>query len=308
MRVKILYNPASRGGKSKKVITEIDEELKKTGIDFEIEETRGPKEGIKQAANAKNDGFDTVIACGGDGTAHEIANGAIQAGLTFGVLPIGSGNDFAAGIGINNWKEGIKTLVEAKTAKINVVESNDNHYSINVLDTGLSATVVKLSERYLKWISGSFRYTLLTFRALMKHKAQKVLLEVDGVEKEYQLNLVAMGCGQSFGSGMFILPNGRYNNDEMDIAVIHNAGRLRILSIFPKIFSGTHVKHKKYVTMLKGKYVKLTPLDANHDLLVEGEGEIFSKAPFEARLLPNTLEVIVPRTWKPENPSTKVKE
>lgn len=304
-KLKILFNPASKGGRSTKKVKKIKEELEKRSLDYEIEETLGPRKAIEQAIKAGEEGFDTVIAMGGDGTVNEVANGCIRAGLTFGVIPLGSGNDFACGIGIDTWEKGIDTIAQNHVKPISILKIGD-HYSVNVLDAGLGADVVKLSENHLKWISGSKKYTLLTLRETMRHKKYPVTITIDGKSEDYDLNILAMGFGQTFGSGMNILPDARYDHDEMQIAVIHSASKLKILQLFPTIFPGKHVKYTKYVTMLTGKKVTIQPKANSRDLNIEAEGEIFSLAPVEIEVIPKGLNVIMSNGWKLKNHSSKV--
>ncbi len=301
---KILYNPASRGGKSRKKVDSIVKKLDDLGLDYKLENTKGPKIGMQQAASAKEEGYTAVIAMGGDGTVHEIANGAIRAGMDFGVIPLGSGNDFASAIGINTWEDGINSLNTDNIQKISYLRINE-HYSVNVLDAGLGAEVVKLSERSLKWIAGSLKYTLLTLRKNLTQKRYNVSIEIDGVSKDYDMNVLACGFGQTFGSGMNILPDARFNQDKMHIAIIHGASKFKVMRILPKVFTAEHINYTDYVDMKTGSKIKVISND-NDDMYLEGEGEIFGKIPFEAEVVSRGLPVYTPENWDLSNRSSKM--
>jgi YegS/Rv2252/BmrU family lipid kinase len=307
--IKLIYNPESKGGKSKKVIPKIKEYLFEQGIDYEFIETEGPLDGIKQGSSAKEEGFRIVCAVGGDGTAHEVGNGAIQSGLTLGVIPVGSGNDFAAGLGIhNNWESGIETLLNGKKEKISVTKAGER-YSINVIDAGLGADVAKVSENHLRWISGSKKYTMLMFPTLAKHKAYPVKLIIDGEEYSYDLNILAVGFGQSFGSGMNILPEARYHHKKFQIVSIHSAGRFKILRLFPKVFDGSHVEVTDHVDIFQASELVIeTDSDNKRTLRSEAEGELFWEGSITMEAIPEGLEVIIPQDWSFENKSLKVKQ
>lgn len=303
-KFKILYNPASQGGRSKRKVGDIKSYMSELGVDFVIEETKGPKIGIDQAASAKGEGFTTVVAMGGDGTVHEVGNGAIKEGLQFAVIPIGSGNDFASGIGLKGWKDGIDSLISDNVQKLSYLKIGD-HYSINILDTGLGADVVKLSENHLKWISGSLKYTLLTLRQNFKNRRYDVSINIDGETTNHDLNMLACGFGQTFGSGMNILPYARYNQEEMQICIIENASRSTVMRIMPKVFKAGHVKYPKYVTMLTGKKISVS-LNEERVMYLEGEGEIFSMVPFEAEVVSKGLSVHLPEGWDLNNRTIKL--
>ncbi|MFV2014983.1 MAG: diacylglycerol kinase family protein, partial [Candidatus Heimdallarchaeota archaeon] len=160
--VKIIFNPASRGGKSRKKLPKIEKLLKEYNVDYQLVETQAPLDAISMAEEAKNENFDIVCALGGDGTAHEVANGAIRANLAFTAIPVGSGNDFVGGIGMNGkWETGVENLVQGEINEISVIKANDR-YSINIMDAGFGGDIAKASEKHLRWITGSLKYTLLT--------------------------------------------------------------------------------------------------------------------------------------------------
>jgi len=102
-KLKIILNPKAKGGRSKKISKKVETVLKEQGIDYQFAETESPYHAYELAKMAKDDNIDTVVALGGDGTVHEVGNGAIAAGLNLGVIPAGSGNDFAGGIGMTEY-------------------------------------------------------------------------------------------------------------------------------------------------------------------------------------------------------------
>jgi diacylglycerol kinase (ATP) len=308
-KIKLIYNPASRWGKTKKTIPKIKAYLDERGIDYGYVETDAPLDGIEKSKSAKEEGYNVVCALGGDGTAHEIGNGAILGGLTLGVIPIGSGNDFASGLGIkDDWESGVRNLVEGKIEKISVTKAGDR-YSINIIDLGFGADVAKASENHLRWVSGSKKYTLLMLALLTRHKPYPVTLTIDGKELPYNLNILAAGFGQSFGSGMNILPDARYNQQEMHMAAVHSAGKFKILRVFPKIFDASHVHVTDHVDMLRGKKVTIEP-DPNHKKIIraEADGELFWEGGITLEVVPEGLSVITPQEWSFEDKSLKVNE
>ncbi|MHA2501462.1 MAG: diacylglycerol/lipid kinase family protein [Candidatus Kariarchaeaceae archaeon] len=301
-KIKLIFNPASRGGKSKSKAMLVHERLKEMGVDHEFYETERPIHGIELAENAKDEGFNVVCSIGGDGTAHEVANGAIRGGLTFSLIPAGSGNDFSKGIGLTgDLDQAIETLVEGKNEETSIIKMGER-YSINIADVGLGARAVLYSLNSLKWMHGSLKYTLLTMRTLMRHKAYPTRIVIDGEESEYNINILAAGYGQTFGSGMRVLPDARYNDEELTIGIVKDASKYRVLRIFPRVFSGTHVEVTKYVSILRGKKVEIYP-NSDRPLYAEAEGEPLGEAPITFEGIPRGMKVRVPKDWDIGNQS-----
>ncbi len=306
---KIIFNPTTRGGKFRKKIILIEEKLKDYGIDYKLVQTEDRLHAIELAESAKEEGYSIAVAAGGDGTVHEVSNGCIRANIPLGIINIGSGNDFASGIGLKSWEHAVDTLIDGKIQKISVVDAGDR-YSVNVLDAGVGADVVKMSETQLKWLPGQSKYTLLAIKGIIKHKPYRTRITVDGKENVYDLNILAIGFGQSFGSGMRILPKARYNQKKMNVAIIHSGNSFKILRLFPKLFSGKHIEVTEHVEYLSGNNVKVELLDSRH-MPVEAEGEIFkylNSNSIEMRSVPSALSVITPKEWDFSNTSLKVKK
>ena len=305
--VKIILNPEAKGGRSKKIARKVEKSLKDHGIDYQFAETEAPYHAYELAKRAKEENINMVIALGGDGTVHEVANGAIASGLSLGVIPAGSGNDFAEGIGIKKWEDGIETLINGKKMPISILKSGDR-YVVNILDAGFGGDVAKASQKHLRWISGAKKYKLLTVALLLKHKPYKVTIDIDGEVTDWNLNLFVAGFGQTFGSGMHILPDARYNQDKMKISLIHDTGKFKFLRIFPKVYSAKHVEYVDNVKMLEAKKVIITPSEENDKpLRAEADGELFSDGPLTIEVIQNGLNVLVPSDWNYEQQSLKIK-
>lgn len=312
---KLIFNPAAgtaKGKKASKRNENIKSRLSDHGLDYDLVETEFRYHAPDLVKQAKEDGYSTAIALGGDGTVHEVGNGAIQTGMKFGVINIGSGNDFAAAIGLRSWEDAVDALAYGKAHDISVLKSGDR-YSLNVIDAGLGADIVKLSETRLRWMAGQTKYTLLTINGLMKHKRYPVTVALDGKEGvEYDLNIIALGFGQSFGSGLNILPEARYNQQEMTIGIMHSSSSLRVMKMFPSVFSGSHPKYKDHVSMLTAKKVELTlNKDHNKVMMIEAEGELFDTVTSNGttiEVIEKGLKVIMPLDWNMDNRTLKAKQ
>lgn len=302
----ILYNPKAKNGHRKRYPEKIQEKLKEHNIDFVFHKTKDKDDGLQSASDAKKNGFTDVIGVGGDGTIHHIANGTINSNLPLGIIPAGSGNDFATSLHLSkNLDDAILTLIEGKTQKLNVIKvsiGNDFFYSINIADVGIGATVSKTAETRLKWIAGSRKYTILSLIEITHYKRRDVMVTIDNNNpiKFENAYLVVGGHGQTFGSGMNVLPDARFSKDQMQIAIINNCSRIQLINALQKVWKAEHV-NLPYVHMKWGTSMKIECVDGNLPMHVEAEGEVHGTSPVKLETIKKALEVYVPKDYNDDS-------
>ncbi len=300
---KIIYNPVSKDYMIQKFRSRVEEVLKEEGIDYSLVSTTKPRDAIRLAAEAKKEGFTRIIAFGGDGTSHEVLNGAVKSGLPVGFLPFGSGNDLAAGLGYipDNIEHAIDVLVSGKKVKLSGAKYN-GVYSFNVIDVGVSSIVSKLALKRFKWIHGRKKYTFLALKTIPFYKLPKTKIVVDGVERELRLVLTAIGRGQTFGSGMNVLPPARFSDDKLTMLIARDMSTLTMLKMFPKFTEGKHLEMKE-VEVLKANKIEIY---SERTLPVEAEGEIVGDTPAVIENAKEIVDVIIPKEWDLSNRSQMV--
>ncbi len=296
-KVLVLYNPNARAGRSKKNAMKAITKLESERIPFVFRETRSIHEAEEAIAAEKGNGVTEVLAVGGDGTMHHIANFAIKYGMRMGLIPSGSGNDFASALNIpTNVDKAIDIFIEGKTVSINAVRvdlESKSYYSINVTDVGWGAKVVKASQTKLKWLPGLMKYYLLAISEFMKYKPRELIVTIDEKEYRFKSRILAAGLGQTFGSGMRILPEVRFNSDRINIAVLHGASKLQALKALTLVPKAKHIG-LDYIWMGWGNKVTI---DAEIPTLVESEGELKGITPVTLELEKDVLQVIVPQDF-----------
>lgn len=307
----IVFNPNARNGKNKKTATTVSSYLESHNIQHDLVETQSKEDALQSAADSKKNGYTAVISLGGDGTAHYIANGAIQANNTLGLLPAGSGNDFAGALGLDaDIEKSLNVLVTGRRQRINVVKvttSEGKHYSINMVDAGVGAKVALASETSLKWLSGPIKYNLISFKTIMRYKKIPTMIQIDDTNpREFNLTMIILGFGQTAGSGMHFLPDSRFHNEKMQGGIIFDSGRFKTLRALNKVWKAKHIEMTDIVEMFWAKKVSVESINESDIMWVESEGEVHgqTKATFEA--VPNGLEVIVPTEYHITDRSNKV--
>ena len=193
-----IVNPIARNGDIGKMWAEVENEIIKRGFNYNVEMTNAPKHAIEIAKN-QAENYDVVVATGGDGTVNEVANGLYGSGAIFGILPLGNGNDFARGILLDdNFNRSLdvieKGLVEDLTVGIAKADG-DKRYFVNIVDTGVGATISVSSFTDAKWLRGFLKYYYLAVKGLLKYRLVKTKMQIDDHDPiEGGLVLIAVDC------------------------------------------------------------------------------------------------------------------
>jgi len=298
---KVIVNPAAARGQGRQKAGRILALLADTGLDFDVEYTDSPGQAIALARNAASAGHETVVALGGDGTSQEVLNGLMQArgagpAGTLGVLPVGSGNDFAYGVGIPlDAERAVEHLAAGQTRVIDVglvhVDRVPNRYFGNGVGIGFDARV-GLESTKVKRLHGFAMYFWALLRTLVLHYEIPILAIDDGQRVCVQPALLISICnGQRFGGGFLLAPEAQVDDGLFDICLADRMGRLKILEFLPKAMQGTHI-HEPEVTMSRAQRVIVR---SENDLVAHVDGEIVCTAAhrLDVEIIPRSLRVIV---------------
>lgn len=250
-----ILNPTAGGGRAKKSIPLIEETMKFHKIPYEIKETSAPFEATKLAEEGV-DFFHSIIAVGGDGTVNEVAKGLInrKKGI-LGVIPCGTGNDFARALGIEpDINKALDIIIKGQSAAIDIGKINGFSF-LNIASVGFDTAVVIQNDKIKKKIKSELSYIVSLILTLFNYRRQKATLLIDDVLLERNLVLLAVGNGICYGGGLAILPMAKIDDGYFHIAIVKNISNLKLLLLFPSIFKGEHLKYTKYVEIHKGKKV-----------------------------------------------------
>ncbi len=193
--------------------------LQSNAGNVEFAYTNHPGHATELAANAAAQGFDIVVAVGGDGTVNEVAQGLIGTSTTMGILPIGSGNGLARELGIPmNILKGVKTLIEGKVRQIDVCRINNQRF-LCTAGIGFDAQVAdKMSKARSR---GFLRYIRLTINESIKFKPFRIKMNIDGVWVDKKVFLVTFANARQFGNNAWIAPNANISDGLIDVIVVN---------------------------------------------------------------------------------------
>ena len=286
----IIYNPKSGKGKSKSIIINLINDLKKIGKNYDIKATEYSNHAKDICQNIK--GYKNLIVVGGDGTFNECINGLMNNesnSPTLGLLPGGTGNAFMHDLQAVTYKDAIKLILNGNTKKIDVLKLqfvDKVEYAINIVGWGMVADINILSEK-LRFL-GPPRYTISSIYYVFNKKYRQATINIDGNKKTdnylFILNLNTIHTGK----GMKAAPNAVLNDGLLDIIIIKsNITKFQLLKLLPKIFTGKHILSNK-VEYLQAKKISIKP---QVDEILNIDGEMKCKTPVEISIIPKKINI-----------------
>jgi len=239
---------------------------------------------------------DVLVAIGGDGTAHEVLNGICKSGnksISFGIIPNGTGNDFARMLKPFNSADFLKQLEQKRSQKIDIGEvkqKTKTDYFLNIADIGFGAKVVDVMHRQrLMGIQGKFSYTLSILRTFFIFKKTNLIIEGENFKYQGKPLMVAFCNGSAFGHGLVIHPEAKINNGYLGITVIGNVSILTYLKKLKDLKNGKKIKHSE-VNYFNTRSVLIKR--SNNNVLVEGDGELLGNSLIRVSILKAHLNLI----------------
>ncbi|MHB8756613.1 MAG: diacylglycerol/lipid kinase family protein [Bacillota bacterium] len=287
MSTLVIVNRLAGHGRAAGIWEQIRPVLLARGSEYEWVETLRPGHATELARDAVSRGFQRVIALGGDGTVHETVNGLALSPIVLGVIPAGTGNDFAKTLALpRNPAQALAAIDSGRVRRIDLARANDRYY-MNVAGVGFDAEVAGEANRIPKYIKGAFGYVVSIFRVLPRYSPVSLRIDLDGRILEQPCLLVSAGNGRYYGGGLKICPEAIPDDGLLDVIVGGDLGKAETLAVLPRVFVGTHITHPKVKTYRAVKVRIESPVP----LLVQADGEIIGQTPVTFELIPGALAV-----------------
>lgn len=301
---KFLYivNPTSGKGRGKKTISQIHSFCKSHNVNYKLEETKYNLH-AREITQKNLAHYDAVIAVGGDGTVNEVVNGLFPHQNTiFGVLPVGSGNDFVKNISLHNTIKENMSLIHSNShnsisnVDLGIVDYTEkdsveqkSHVFANNLGIGFDAYVGHLNQNN-KTLSGLSSYILAVIKALFNYKMINLELNLPQDRISGEKLLVAIGNGISSGGGFYLNPNAKIDDGLLDITVVDKVTRRRLMTALPMALINKLEKIREAKMYISKEFeIKL-----NSPYFVHCDGEIITQTLEEAKISikPKAIRVI----------------
>lgn len=277
---------------------ELNEKLKKLNIEYDIYETKYPRDATRYVRERCKSGEDIrFYACGGDGTLKEVMEGIIgceNASMT--CYPVGSGNDFIKCFGGKEKFSDLSKLVHGKTRKIDVIKVNDE-YCINACHFGFDSAVAKTMSQVKrkKIIGGRNAYVTGVIKALVCNMKTKGKIVADGeVMAEGEYLLCAITNGQYVGGMFKCAPRASTDDGLLELCLIKPVSRLTFIKLVKYYADGTYLDDPRFDGLIKYKRCKKAEVFAENGFAVSLDGELMETTSFTAEAVPQAVSFAVP--------------
>ncbi len=300
-KVKLIFNPHADRGRAWDIATMLQSIIERRG-GGSWAATEFPTHATELAERAALDGYEIVVALGGDGTVHEIVNGLMRIPHNqrpmLAAVPLGSGNDFCSNNGIAEDVEvAMERVFSGEPKIIDLGQVTDDagrtEYIDNTLGIGFDASVTIYSYNITR-LQGFSMYLWAVIQTIIRnHDAPRMTISTDEETFEQDVLMLVLCNGPREGGGFFVAPDARPDDGVFHYAMVRRVSRLMMFRLIPEVMNGTHGRFKQ-VRMGKFRELKLTSEDP---FTVHIDGEIFagftSKVhELEVKVLPNALRVI----------------
>ncbi len=294
----VVVNPISGQGRAMHHRHEIEAVLRRHGLEFDFVISEHPGHAVDLARTAVERGCRHILAVGGDGTVNECANGifgqqaAPTTGVTLGVMPIGTGNDWARTHRIPKDYAGVAALMADGASRLQDVGiatfgSGSVRHFINVAGLGFDAHVVEsLPDRTL----GPMAYLVGLAKGLLGYRAVSLGLTFADRKVDARAFVLFFAIGRYCGSGMNVAPRAKVDDGLFDVTLVQELSRWEVLKSLRKLFDGTLLDHPKVLALREAEGA----VEAATTQPVEADGELIGHAPVRFSILPRALRVLAP--------------
>ncbi len=287
-KISFIINPISGHGKKKTIEKNIEKYLKQD-FNLDILYTKAAKHAIELSQKASHNS-EIIVAVGGDGSIHEVAQPLVGKNNKMGIIPMGSGNGLARHLNIPlNIKKAIETINSLNFKSIDVLDFG-SYYGINVSGLGFDAQIAHLFANYGK--RGFASYIKLTINEFLKYKPQQFSITIDDNKPfETEAFLISFANSSQFGNNAYIAPRAIIDDGFFELVLLSPFRKRDALNIGLKLFT-KKIDQSKYLNIIKTKQVRITS-DTKFAIHNDGE-DMGTKKELNIKIKPSSLNIIIP--------------
>ena len=307
----VIVNPLSASGSTAAAWPGVASDLRSEFGAFETAFTKVRGDASSIAADAARKGTKLIIACGGDGTISEVANGILSAGkdAELGLLPSGTGGDFRRSLEIPaQSRAAARILREGRTRRIDAGRvsfvAHDGgeamRYFVGVASCGMSTKVIErvkaggpgwLPASTPKWLGGRISFGASLLQTAMRSEATRLLVQLDDAhERQLFVTNLCVANARYFGGGMKIAPEAKLTDGRFDVVGVGDLGVLKLFTSAPRVYLGSHLSMPEVSHGLARK-VTVRPAERNTQIDLEVDGELPGRLPATFQIIPAALRV-----------------
>ena len=294
----IIVNPSSAGGSTGEAWPQIASDLRSQFGAFRVPFTKHRGDAAALANEAARKGAKFIIACGGDGTISEVANGILSSGkdAELGLLPSGTGGDFRRTLEIPaRTRDAAKILRTGRTARIDAGRvsyvdhdgTDATRYFLGVASCGMSTKVIAR----VKADGASFASALL--KTAMRNEPVRLVVQLDDShERHLVVSNLCVANARYFGGGMKIAPDAKLTDGMFDVISVGDLSAMKIFTSAPRVYTGSHLSMPEVIHALARK-ITVKAADSLAEIAMEVDGELPGRLPATFQIIPEALRVRV---------------
>jgi diacylglycerol kinase (ATP) len=300
----MVVNPTSGRDRGVRMAEAVADLLRQGGFKVAVRQTAGTGDAetiVREASLSADDRPDCIVACGGDGTAQEVANALAtienelgDACPAMGLAPCGRCNDFARALGVRPDPKAVAdTLAEGSPCGIDLGRVNDRYFC-TVATVGVDADISSFVDSMRMPLKGTIAYLYGTMRVLARYPGRDLRIEGDFGVIEGSIFVASSANTPSYGGAIRIAPGAVPNDGQLDLCVIDQISKLRTLVLLPRVLLGRH-RSQPDVKLLRTK--RLT-IESREQLELWADGEPIARTPATIEVAPGAVKVILPAGWE----------
>jgi YegS/Rv2252/BmrU family lipid kinase len=289
--IAVVLNPASRNGKTLKLLPKVTAALQSTGRPFEIYLTKDPNDATAAAKRFAERGAEVVIAVGGDGTFNEVANGLVATGAKtpLGLVPSGAGSDFVRTVGTpSDLDAALDRALNGSRRAIDIGRATfadgTSRIFLNLAGLGIDAEIAERAEA-ARLPGSTLPYLWGLGGALIKYDKLHIAVEADGQRVTGSAISVLVANAKYAAGGMHIAPMADISDGLLDVAIIGDFGKFELVKQMPNVYRGKHVTHPKFTHMP----IRSVRIETNVIARVQLDGELHGTSPVTFSVEPGAL-------------------
>jgi diacylglycerol kinase (ATP) len=296
MNLLLIFNSHAAHGRAKQLIDPVLKRFSECGVHTDLRITERPGHAVEIVREADFSLYDGLAAAGGDGTLFETVNGYFRnhslKRIPLGVLPVGTGNAFARDLALKTmgWEKAVDAIAAGRKKPVDVGRTRSadaETYWINIVGLGFVADVVQTAGR-LKWI-GNLSYTLGVLYRTLALRTFGARITADGKTLDRESLFIEVS-NTRYTSNFLMAPTAELDDGRFDVTVLGSMNRRRLLSAFPKIFTGEHVRLPEVETF-KAARIRI---ETEKPKVLTPDGELTGFTPVTIECMPGALGVFIP--------------
>lgn len=285
-----IINPLAGGKNGKKVkraVIAVEKTLKNANVNYALHYTEYSKHATILAKNLIAGGATDIIVIGGDGTLHETLNGFSDFDkVVLGLIPCGTGNDFANAIGIPEEPEKALSVILNGKAQFTDFMQTPTVRGLNIIGMGIDVDVLRRYEKCKR--KTKFAYTMCLIKSLFNFKYSDFDVQIsDGQKEHYRSIIAAVANGHRYGGGINICPPAKPFDNQLDFVAMKEMKKSKLIGAFIKLKKG------KVLTLPQAVHFNATEIKIipKGDYTVQVDGQLYENIPFEVKIVSDTLKM-----------------